>query len=1173
MINKLGTGLRSLLTVALVLAVIASVPAAVWFTSGGAWLPPIGDADPVATIRAGQLPAGSVPWLAAAVVWACWAILVTIFVVEFVSLALGRDRQVAGVRGGAKKLAEYILRVQLATTTAVPMVAMAPAVPPVVVVDDNDVTDITVDADTPDYFALPLTGDEEQVEEPLHVGSDDVVGQLLGAETDTIAGNQEDTNEGVPAVDSGTRVDAVYTVEKGDTLWGIAEEHYGDGEGVRYSDIWDASDLTGQYPTLDPTNPDLIYPGNTFVVPGGGPVEPSEPPEVRDPAGPDMYHPAQALGGEAPDGLPGTPPETTESPEPVEQQVPIPAAAAAVEPPPPPDGTAMRIVAAGAFVGLAGSAAALVAYRRRQQRQGALEASTTGQRRFSRRQRRDSRIEADLRARAGHELWPVEELQRCWDAVKPIDADDRQMWVSRFNRRDNQLEGSWTRGAQGEDANTPGPSIDSPWSLQSRGRPDGTTANVWRIRRDAVPPPVGPSRPSLMPLMAAVGGDVFVNFDAVSSISIDSLDLERPAEGVVRALQAQLVGQPVEWIGIGETFPGVATTRTYADADQAATALEVEIEGHGDTWESHASLFEARRCGAIGRTQIVVGPADELQRSSRLLSIADTPNLPVTVVAIGPLPDPFATITLSANDADVIAMTYSPRSIQLGKAAYLSASETEALTTSPHDDQWVDRTPKSTAQNEPVNGSAPWASGALAGSNNSTLPGDERPFANGQSGSVPLATNRQLQTELRFQPAKPGDDPISLLDDPIDRSDRHLGASAPVEMAAKPALGVISNPENYQDDNAVNTDAIDPDDWFSVMDPEPDAYNDNGANEDDLSWAMGLSEAAAADIFARTADDLALDAARQDELAEVSAATANTDDVEDDSNGEPPRLTQPLATTKPATCPTGPFGDSGLRLELAGPIRLLHQAGGQITDCSSLLTPQLFALVAYLGFKTATTNGVSPATALEEFWPVSFDSPTSHLGDTRKVSRRVTAARRALENIVGNNFTLITAATHGSDYALVDINVDLVEVNNARQAGENCGQLITQIAPLVPGPALLTLPTGARPDLWKWVDEVEPVIHNLIRQLTDALIGCSSTTDDDSQRRLALQTADRVHSGFMADLATAWVDYHFDHSEFTDAEAVITRYENGSSHQGESRPRKRFDELRTNTSAPNRQAS
>lgn len=53
-----------------------------------------------------------------------------------------------------------------------------------------------------------------------------------------------------------------YTIERGDCLWNIAKEHLGDG--FKWQEIYELnSNVLG-------TNPDLIYPGTTIQLPGGG---------------------------------------------------------------------------------------------------------------------------------------------------------------------------------------------------------------------------------------------------------------------------------------------------------------------------------------------------------------------------------------------------------------------------------------------------------------------------------------------------------------------------------------------------------------------------------------------------------------------------------------------------------------------------------------------------------------------------------------------------------------------------------------------------------------------------------------------------------------------------------------------------------------------------------------
>src|SRR5665647_971908 len=57
----------------------------------------------------------------------------------------------------------------------------------------------------------------------------------------------------------------VITVTRGDTLWGLAERHLGDGH--RYAEIYDLNAGRPQADGRALTDPDLIYPGWVFALP------------------------------------------------------------------------------------------------------------------------------------------------------------------------------------------------------------------------------------------------------------------------------------------------------------------------------------------------------------------------------------------------------------------------------------------------------------------------------------------------------------------------------------------------------------------------------------------------------------------------------------------------------------------------------------------------------------------------------------------------------------------------------------------------------------------------------------------------------------------------------------------------------------------------------------------
>ena len=62
------------------------------------------------------------------------------------------------------------------------------------------------------------------------------------------------------SVDQQTPPATMYTVKKGDTLWAIAEAHYGKGQGAKYTEIVKAN-------TPPVQNPDLIQPGWVLRIP------------------------------------------------------------------------------------------------------------------------------------------------------------------------------------------------------------------------------------------------------------------------------------------------------------------------------------------------------------------------------------------------------------------------------------------------------------------------------------------------------------------------------------------------------------------------------------------------------------------------------------------------------------------------------------------------------------------------------------------------------------------------------------------------------------------------------------------------------------------------------------------------------------------------------------------
>ncbi len=74
-----------------------------------------------------------------------------------------------------------------------------------------------------------------------------------------------------PAAAGSTAAETFYVVKEGDSLWKIAEAHYGAGKGAKYMEIFEAN-----RPLL--SDPDKIQPGQRLRIPNpaSGPVASGE---------------------------------------------------------------------------------------------------------------------------------------------------------------------------------------------------------------------------------------------------------------------------------------------------------------------------------------------------------------------------------------------------------------------------------------------------------------------------------------------------------------------------------------------------------------------------------------------------------------------------------------------------------------------------------------------------------------------------------------------------------------------------------------------------------------------------------------------------------------------------------------------------------------------------------
>ena len=126
--------------------------------------------------------------------------------------------------------------------------------------------------------AQAATADELQKELAKHNLNAEGLNISVDGDKVTVTGKASSTEEaekislalgntvGVAAVDNQLQVETpaaeavMYTVQKGDTLWKIAEQHYGKGMGAKYTVIFEANT-----PML--THPDKIYPGQVLRIP------------------------------------------------------------------------------------------------------------------------------------------------------------------------------------------------------------------------------------------------------------------------------------------------------------------------------------------------------------------------------------------------------------------------------------------------------------------------------------------------------------------------------------------------------------------------------------------------------------------------------------------------------------------------------------------------------------------------------------------------------------------------------------------------------------------------------------------------------------------------------------------------------------------------------------------
>lgn len=106
-----------------------------------------------------------------------------------------------------------------------------------------------------DNLTIAVEGDKVTVSG--HTQSTEEAEKITLALGNTVGVSMVDNQLAVAKAAPGAKM---YTVKKGDTLWKIAEENYGQGQGAKYPVIFEANQ-----PML--SHPDKIYPGQVLRIP------------------------------------------------------------------------------------------------------------------------------------------------------------------------------------------------------------------------------------------------------------------------------------------------------------------------------------------------------------------------------------------------------------------------------------------------------------------------------------------------------------------------------------------------------------------------------------------------------------------------------------------------------------------------------------------------------------------------------------------------------------------------------------------------------------------------------------------------------------------------------------------------------------------------------------------
>jgi LysM repeat protein len=321
--RRTGIVLRGVLAAAILIVLVAGVPAALVAT--------VGNPVPEGWTWGAPLTNTALLGILACVAWVLWAQLLVCVIVETVveiRLAAGHSAdwlaRVPGTFGVQQSLARTLVQAVVAigaTTTAASVIATpwishadaatsspAPASEPALA--DASVAVAPTQQLPARHRSQPTTevvvarGDTLWSIAERHLGAGERWREIaeLNRDREMVDGSRFDEARTilpgwtllVPSADRNRSHQSVVTVEPGDTLWDIATEEYGDG--TDWPRIYRANDDQIE-------DPDLIYPGQRLDVPGQRTAEPhqrsarhpSDPPDSRAPSLEPMPTPAPSM--------------------------------------------------------------------------------------------------------------------------------------------------------------------------------------------------------------------------------------------------------------------------------------------------------------------------------------------------------------------------------------------------------------------------------------------------------------------------------------------------------------------------------------------------------------------------------------------------------------------------------------------------------------------------------------------------------------------------------------------------------------------------------------------------------------------------------------------------------------------------------------------------------------